>query len=483
MTEPTITQLAEDLHARFASIEASTSAETIQQHIATYLASLNDDDPFVRKMRFSTAAPELIGSKFARHNLKAEDIEFLYDIMQSRAARGLGTGPSEELTRSFKAISDAQYLSDEEVRKIDRAAIDDMYPRVNKANIRKWESAMRAMDTAESGFGSQLIGAQYVGDLWEAARPASNVFNLINTFEMTAPTAYLPVEVDMPEMLLVSESTANNSSNYTTVKTGSNRVSVSASKFVIHQMWSGEMEEDSIIPFVPFLRGQLAKSLAFYTDSLVLNGDTTNAGTGNINLDDADPADTKHYLAFDGLRHAWIVDATGQGAAVSGALDLDDMRGLRSRMVDTTYYHDWGHPNDRSQLVFLTDVATGDAIALLDEVTSAKIQNGSNADLLNGQVSSILGHPVVTSIAYSLTEADGKVSTTGGNNTKGSITAFNRMGVTAGWRRRVKIETERIPATDQTRIVASLRLGLGRYTPTGAASGIKWVAGARDITV
>jgi hypothetical protein len=152
-------------------------------------------------------------------------------------------------------------------------------------------------------------------------------------------------------------------------------------------------------------------------------------------------------------------------------------------MVDTTYYHDWGHPNDRSQLVFLTDVATGDAIALLDEVTSAKIQNGSNADLLNGQVSSILGHPVVTSIAYSLTEADGKVSTTGGNNTKGSITAFNRMGVTAGWRRRVKIETERIPATDQTRIVASLRLGLGRYTPTGAASGIKWVAGARDITV
>lgn len=482
MTEPTITQLAEDLHARFASIEASTSAETIQQHIATYLASLNDDDLFVRKMRFSTAAPALIGSKFARYNLDPADIEWLYDYMTARAKDGKA-GPSDDLTKAFAAVSDAYYMSEAEIKAIDGRAIDDMYPRINKSNIRKWEAAMRAMDTAESGFGSQLIGAQYVGSLWEAARPASNVFGLINTFEMTAPTAYLPVEVDMPEMLLVSESTAANSSDYTTVKTGSNRVSVTASKFVIHQMWSGEMEEDSIIPFVPFLRAQMAKALAYYTDSLVLNGDTTNAGTGNINLDDADPADTKHYLASDGLRHAWLVDATGQGANVAGVVTINTLRDLRGLMVDNTYKHDWGHPNDRNQLVFLCDVATGDRIALLDEVTSAKIQNGNSADLLNGQVSSILGHPVVTSIAYNLTEADGKVSNTANNNVKGQITAFNRMGVTAGWRRRVKIETERVPSTDQTRIVASLRLGLGRYTPTGNANAIKWAAGAYNISL
>ena len=38
-------------------------------------------------------------------------------------------------------------------------------------------------------------------------------------------------------------------------------MAVSAAKFVIHQMWSGEMEEDSIIPFVPFLRAQAAASV------------------------------------------------------------------------------------------------------------------------------------------------------------------------------------------------------------------------------
>jgi hypothetical protein len=483
MTEPTTEQLVADIHARFAQVETNTSAAAIQQLVGEYLSGLSDNDPFMRKMRFGSAESALVGSKFARFNLSPADVEFLYDLQTAKARSGIGAGPSEDLTKAFRAISDAQYIDEAEVKRIDQRAIDDMYPRVSKRQIKAYEAAVRAMDTAESGFGSQLIGAQYVGDLWEAARPASTVFGLINTFEMTAPTAYLPVEVDMPEMLLVSESTANNSSNYTTSKTGSNRVTVTASKFVIHQMWSGEMEEDSIIPFVPFLRAQLAKSLAFYTDSLVINGDTTNAGTGNINLDDADPADTKHYLAFDGLRHAWIVDATGQGVNVAGAISLNTLRDLRGLMVDNTYYHDWGHPIDRNQLVYLCDVATGDRIALLDEVVSAKIQNGNAADLLNGQVTSILGHPVVTSIAYSKTEADGKLSTTGSNNTLGQVTAFNRMGLTAGWRRRVKIETERLPATDQTRIVASLRMGLGRYTPTGAASGIKWAAGARNITL
>jgi hypothetical protein len=44
----------------------------------------------------------------------------------------------------------------------------------------------------------------------------------------------------------------------------------------------------------------------------------------------------------------------------------------------------------------------------------------------------------------------------------------------AGWRRRVKVETERLIGSDQSRIVYSLRMGLGRFSPTGAASGIEF---------
>ncbi|MCB0075514.1 MAG: hypothetical protein KDE20_28870, partial [Caldilineaceae bacterium] len=205
-----------------------------------------------------------------------------------------------------------------------------------------------------------------------------------DTFEMTAPTAYLPVEVDIPEMLFVGESVANNASNYATVKTGSNRVSVSASKFVIHQMWSGEMEEDSIIPFVPFLRRQAALGIAHYSDSLVLNGDTTNAGTGNINLDDADPADTKHYLAFDGIRHAALVDNTNNASDAGGALVIGDFGTLIGLMLDATRIHDWGHPANQDDLVFVADPQTADAAQQLDEVINWKTYN-NQFSILNGE--------------------------------------------------------------------------------------------------
>jgi HK97 family phage major capsid protein len=476
------TQLAET-QTELAALRDTLSPDNLRTFVSDYLGGLTDSDPLVRKMRFGgESASLLIGSKFARWGLGAADVEFLYDLMQSRARVGIGSGPSEQLTKAFEAISEAYYLSDADVREIDRQAIDDLYPRINRRNIEQHERAMRAMDTAESGYGSQLVGAQYVGDLWEAARAETRVFGLIDTFEMTAPTAYIPVEVDFPELLLVTESTANNSSNYSTVKTGSNRVSLTASKFVIHQMWSGEMEEDSIIPFVPFLRRQLALSLAYYSDSLVLNGDTTNAGTGNINLDDADPADTKHYLAFDGIRHAGLVDNTANSANLAGAITLDALAAARGRMMDNTNKHDWGHPNDPNDLIYVCDPGTADAIAALDPVLNARIYNGGT-NLLSGQVAAILGYPVISSPAVSKTEADGKVSTTGNNNTKGQVVTFNRRGFKAGWRRRVKLETERIPATDQSRIVASLRMGFTRFTPTGAASGLECADVIYNVTI
>jgi len=298
---------------------------------------------------------------------------------------------------------------------------------------------------------------------------------------MTAPTAYIPVEADLPEMLFVAESTSAGASAYTTSKTGSNRVTVTAKKFVIHQNWSGEMEEDSIIPFIPYLRRQAELSLAHYSDSVVINGDDTNAGTGNINLDDADPADTKHYLAFEAMRHVGLVDNTGNSKDLAGAISLAALMDVKGRMLDATYLMDWGHPTDPNDLVYVVDPATGDKIVMLDEVINQR--NYRQEALLNGEVGRIIGHPVISSIAMSKTEADGKVSTTAGNNTKGQVLTFNRRGFKVGWRRRVRLESERIPGSDQTRMIYSLRLGFGRYSPTGADAGIECADVIYDISL
>lgn len=487
--------LMKDISDRLTAMGEDVKEDRIRGLVSDQFNLLLTDEKFVRKMRFGgqDSEPALLGSKYARWGLSIADIEWLYDIQESlrgqrKVSGGAYEGPSETLKRTFDALSKAIYMPMEEVREMDRRAIDDLFPRIPLAWFKgadhdlakrgafeltgAYQRAIRAMDTAESGYGSQLIGAQYVGDLWEAAMRESTVFGLLDTFEMTAPTAYLPVEVDFPELLYVSESTANNSSNYSTSKTGSQRVQVDAKKFIIHQMFSGEMDEDSILPFVPFLRRQSEKGLGFYSDSLFINGDTTNAATGNINLDDADPADTKHYLALDGLRHVGLVDNTGNASNINGALTYADLISARGRMIDHTNKVDWGHPNDPNDLVYVSDTETADRIALLDEVITVD-KMGPMATVINGQQAKIGKHPLVTSMAISKTEADGKVSTTAGNNTKGQVVTFNRRGFRVGWRRRIKVESERLIGSDQTRIVYSMRMGIGRFSPSGAASGIE----------
>jgi hypothetical protein len=468
--------LLRDVAARLDSIpKDGINEETARKIFGDLAEGLKADNNADRKMKFGTSSPSALwGTKFSRYNLTASDVEMLYDIMAAKSRAGLGAGPSEELTKAFGIVSSAYYLDEADVARVDKQAIDNLFPRVRKgtANQAEINAYIKAMDSAESGYGQQLIGAQYVADLWEAARPESRVFSLLDTFDMTAPTAYLPVEADLPEMLFVAEATSSTASDYATSNTGSNRVQVDAKKFLIHQIWSTELEEDSIIPFIPYLRRQAALAIAHYSDAAVLNGDTTNAGTGNINLDDADPADTKYYLAFDGLRHAGLVDNTANSKDLAGVVSFSALKAQLTRMRDAAKLIDWGHPINPADVVYVTDPTTVEAIAQLDEVLTVD-KFGPTATVLTGQLAAIGRNPLISSMAMSLTEADGKVSTTGSNNTKGQVVCFNRRGVKAGWRRRVKVEVERMPGRDQSRIVYSLRMGLGRYSTTGAASGIE----------
>lgn len=448
-------ELLKEINDRLAALGEQVSEERLKEIVRQQFDALIADKQFAQKMRFAKPSDALVGTKFARYGLTLADVEWLHQVLTAARVIGKSRGPSQELDNVMRTLLPAAYQ-----------AAEDSFDGI----------MTRAMDTGESGYGAQLVGAQYVGELWDAARGESRIFGLLDAFEMTAPTAYLPVEVDIPEPSFVGESTASNASAYATVKTGSNRVSCTAQKFVIHQMWSGELEEDSIIPFVPFLRRQAALALAHYSDSVVLNGDTTNAATGNINSDDADPDDTKYYLAFDGIRHAALVDNTNNAVNHNGAaITYEAIKGLQAKMLDKTRLQDWGHPTNPSDLVFVCDPETADAISLLDEVITVD-KFGPQATVLTGQVARIGPYPLIASIAMPKTEADGKVSATAANNIYGQLVAFNRRGLKVGWRRRVKIETERIPATDQTRIVYSLRMGLARYTPTGAASGIEWAA-------
>jgi hypothetical protein len=338
----------------------------------------------------------------------------------------------------------------------------------------------RAMDAQETGFGLELIGAQYVRDLWQAARNLDSLVSDIRTIPMTDPTVYVPINGALPEMLFVSESTSASAANYATSKTASNRISLTAKKFTIQQIWSGEMDEDSIIPFTPFLREMLAMSSAMHLGSAYYNGDTTNAGTGNINLDDADPADTKHYLAWDGIRHYWLVDTTGQGKSMAGALDTAEVTKARGKLngsdddIDAAVGNiNWG--TSVRDLRMVTDWDTYMSLLQTDAVRTVD-KYGPQATVLTGELGSFEGIPIISPSYATKTEADGKASTTEASNTKGQITVMAPRGFLGGTRREVQFFFDRIQRTDQFLIELYTRRAFTKF-------GENVAAGIYNITV
>lgn len=138
MEKEVFEQLMEDIHARLESLDGlkeAVSEERIKEIVQNTLSELTEDEKFVRKMRFGkTEEPKLMGTKYARWGLSIADIEWLYDLQESligqrKVGGGVYEGPSEALKSTFAAISEAIYLPMDEVRQIDRRAIEDLFPR------------------------------------------------------------------------------------------------------------------------------------------------------------------------------------------------------------------------------------------------------------------------------------------------------------------------------------------------------------------
>ena len=450
-------------------LEASETeqAERIQAEVAAAVAKVSQD---TRTPTLEHSTRIEVKDRFDQMGWTPGDVELAAMLFEGsgRMTRPIHLEMPEDLAARFR------YETFESGRPVPyRVDPDSGKP------LRDAQGNVRAMDTAEAGFGLELVGQQYVGQLWEAARNDDGVVADIRQIPMVFETAYVPVDSDLPEMLFVGEATSPTATAYTTSKTKSDRKTLTAKKFTIQQIWSGELSEDSIIAFVPFLRAQLAKSVAAYLGSSFYNGDLTNAGTGNINLDDANPADTKHYLAYDGIRHTWLVDATGQGKDMAAALNPDEIWKARGKLtggdddVDAQVKTvNWGtRPRD---LRLVCDWDTFMALHRLGEVLTVD-KYGPQATVVTGELGSFGGIPILAPAYASKTEADGKASDTETNNTKGQITVFNPAGCLSGVRRDVQLFFDRIQRTDQFLIELYLRIAFVRFDNS-------YAAGIYDIT-
>jgi len=474
----------------------------IREFVEEIINDMTEDEAseFTRKFRaIGDAGETLAPSKFGRMGASVEDVEMAYAWLRAwRDKNGNAAEISDDLRNAFKSIAsevdgDATEFDKEELKRSFAnmpsywyATADELARNVHfeeTAAYRRGYSALTRSEphhTGSEGFGAELVGVQYANTAWMANRREDVIFPLISSFQMTAPTAFFPVEADLPEMYHVPERTTHEPQTpYPLSRTGSNHVQVDAHKFSITQVWSGEMVEDSLIPIIPFYRRQLAKSLQLYRDSIFLNGDSTIAATGNINSTDAAPftsADgNKHYLAIDGIRHASLVDTVSQSRNHGGdPITLEALFRLKALLIDRAenWVHDWSNPASPNDLVYIVNSELAHLLTLIPEFITVE-KYGARATVLTGEIGMIGRHRVLVTPMLGLTTADGHISATAANNTKHQALLMNRNGLVTGVRRRITVEMSRTPRRDQTEMITFTRLGFGRFSPTGKADHIK----------
>jgi hypothetical protein len=100
--------------------------------------------------------------------------------------------------------------------------------------------------------------------------------------------------------------------------------------------------------------------------------------------------------------------------------------------------------------------------------------------IVQGQVSSYRGIPIVIPTMANKAEADGKQSTTAASNTLGAMSLLNRSQWRVGFRRQMLIEVDRDIQKRQIIMVVSFRIAVGCR---GTRSSQTHTAGIRNITV
>ena len=227
-----------------------------------------------------------------------------------------------------------------------------------------------------------------------------------------------------------------------------------------------------------YVKTRLAEGMAFTVDSVIINGDSEAGATGNINSDDQAPATT--FAAQGGAKyHATMIDHGIRESAINnsytvdvGTLAADDYSALIGVLGEYAE-----RPED---LLFIQSVHVTAKTRTLDEFEGA--DKYGSADLIaRGMLPTPYGVNILQHRAVKKTEADGKLSATGGNNTKGQILCIYKPAIQYGFGQDFFLEVVRVPGYGW-RLVATFDFAFS-IVDAGASLSNPTVAAGINVTV
>lgn len=333
------------------------------------------------------------------------------------------------------------------------------------------KAATDPMYSGGSGIGSDWVGTAYSNQIWEAIRAANVVFGRVPS--ITVPdgfsSIYIPLESTDPSWYKVAEATASDSTLKVPAATVAASQMATANKQLTlgklgaRGLFTGELTEDSLIPFAPQLREQLTKSGAEVLEHVMIDGDVESSANKNINDIAGTPAGTEPFMLLDGFRKLALVTNTANSRSAGGVLVEDDY-------IDTLKLMGVAGlaGSNPSEVAFIVDYHVHYANMKLPSLKTRDVF--SPATLENGFVRRIFGYEILPAFQMHRASAStnarkantsGKIDLdTDGNNTTGAILAVRFDQWKQAFKRRMTLETTRIANADSWEIVALVRWGM-----------------------
>jgi HK97 family phage major capsid protein len=302
----------------------------------------------------------------------------------------------------------------------------------------------KAMTSTGAGVGDEWVPTELAQDIIDKVRVASKVRSMFPTIDMPSDTYRIPKITADPTVYFVStENTAvQAASNPTT-----SYMELDAKKIMCEVDFSGELTEDSVVPLIPTLKQNIATALAEAEEDVIINGDTTATQNQNINRS-ANAYDVTRAMV--GLRRTAYDGAAAYKVDGSSGL-LAGMRGLRAALGE--------YGVEPSKVVWIMSLRH--YLSVLTETCFLTMEKlGEKATVLTGQLGAIDGIPVIMSSKLRDCDADGIVQTDPELNIVSQSMLTYRPGVYVGYRRRLKIETDRDVQKDMNLLVCSIRLAV-----------------------
>lgn len=332
-------------------------------------------------------------------------------------------------------------------------------------HLKSWETWKRragdfkkALDTATAAQGGDWVPTNFSNELFEFVQLQARVSGLFRTIVMPSNPYKLPIGLARINTYKQPEQTADTGQTKIPVGDGSNvgNSTLTAVGHAARVLTSAELDEDAIVPILPFLVKDIGQAIAEGREDFILNGDS--AGTHEDTDIGAGSLDSRRRIAL-GLRAA----SNDGGATYKLDMATFNLTNLRALRVKLGKYG----VNPADCALITGPVGYSKLLGLSEVVT---MQNfGNQATAVTGSLGNVDGMPVFVS-GFVREDLNASNIYDGVTTTKTALYMVYRPGWVIGERRAansVRVLTELYAESDQVALQVKERVTFKDAYPTG----------------